>query len=257
MSWDSFAYFAAIAALMWIAGVAAAFRSRRKTAAALSAIGSAALLAFIILMWAGLGRPPMRTLGETRLWYSLFLSLVGIAIYLRWKYPWTLAFGSGMSLMFMCINLFKPEIHSGALMPALQSPWFVPHVTVYMFAYAMLGAATICAVILWMKYRRDGIPAEEMSRCDVLVRIGWAFLGMGMAMGALWAKQAWGDWWAWDVKETWALATWLGYLCYLHLNRRAQHSRLAFVILCISFLMLQMCWWGVNLLPSTGSLHVY
>ena len=100
---------------------------------------------------------------------------------------------------------------------------------------------------------------------------------MGIVMGALWAKQAWGDYWTWDPKETWAAATWLSYLLYLHL-RQGQGSALPSVtepvevtsysgkslrrtlfLLIFSFLLLQMCWWGVNYLPSAQgfSLHTY
>lgn len=100
----------------------------------------------------------MRTMGETRLWYSFFLPLAGIITYSRWRYKWILSFSFVLSLVFICINLFKPEIHNKTLMPALQSPWFAPHVIVYMFAYAMLGAAAVMAVyLLWIKkksYRR-------------------------------------------------------------------------------------------------------
>ena len=74
-------------------------------------------------------------------------------------------------------------------MPALQSAWFVPHVIVYMFAYAMLGAVTLFAVYLWFRKSPEEATDEELSICDRLVRIGWAFLSLGMTMGALWAKE--------------------------------------------------------------------
>ena len=142
-------------------------------------------------------------------------------------------------------------------MPALQSVWFVPHVIVYMFAYAMMGAVTIFALYLWL--RRREATSEEMGVCDNLVRIGWAFLTLGMIMGALWAKQAWGDYWTWDPKETWAAATWMSYLLYLHLRPRLKDNNIAFALLCFSFLLLQMCWYGINYLPSAqgASVHVY
>ena len=55
-----------------------------------------------------------------------------------------------------------------------------------------------------------------MELCDNLVNVGLAFMTLGMLFGALWAKEAWGHYWSWDPKETWAAATWLGYLCYIH-----------------------------------------
>jgi len=258
--WDQFIYFAVVAAILWVSGAVISFTQKRRwPAAALSASGTAVLFSFIVLFWFSLQRPPMRTMGETRLWYSFFLSMVGLVIYTVWHYKWILGYGSGMSIMFLCINLFKPEIHSRALMPALQSPWFVPHVTVYMFAYAILGAATLYAIYLWVSRHHTTTTNEEMRRCDILVHIGWAFLSMGMAMGALWAKQAWGDWWTWDPKETWALATWLCYLLYMHARPRTKDHRYMYALLILAFLMLCMCWFGVNILPAAkaGSIHAY
>ncbi|MDR0661528.1 MAG: hypothetical protein LBG19_12255 [Prevotellaceae bacterium] len=76
---------------------------------------------FIIGLWIGQERPPMRTMGETRLWYSFFLSLVGYITYKHWKYQWLLPFSGLVVCVFVCINIFKPEIHSKNLMPALRS----------------------------------------------------------------------------------------------------------------------------------------
>ena len=192
MSWSELIWFAAAATLCWLTGAVMAFRVKRIWPAATASIaGSAIFFAYIVGMWIALDRPPMRTMGETRLWYSFFLSLAGVAVFMRWRYRWVLSFSTMMSVVFICINLFKPEIHSKSLMPALQSVWFVPHVIVYMFAYAMMGAVTLFALYLWLRKRES--EREELSVCDNLVRIGWAFLTLGMIMGALWAKQAWGD----------------------------------------------------------------
>lgn len=286
MSWDSFVWFALAASALWLSGaVMSVVSKRRMPAVLLTGAGSIIFITFIVGVWVTLGRPPLRTMGETRLWFSLFLSLIGLGVYLRWRYRWVLPFGCLMAVMFACINIFKPEIHTEELMPALRSPWFVPHVIVYMFAYAVMGIATILAVrILWLARKPVTEPVElqrpletDLRLCDTLVRIGWGFLTMGIVMGALWAKQAWGDYWTWDPKETWAAATWLSYLLYLHL-RQGQGSalssvtstssvtdssnkalRFALLILIFSFLLLQMCWWGVNYLPSAQgfSLHTY
>ena len=280
MGWDSFAWFALGASLFWISGAVVSMISRRRLpAAVLTGCGSGIFIIFIAGVWVALGRPPLRTMGETRLWFSLFLSLIGLGVYLRWHYRWVLPFGCLMAVVFACINVFKPEIHTEELMPALRSPWFVPHVIVYMFAYAVMGIATILAVrLLWLFRKPVTDPVEETSSatpmphrqsrrqleadlrlCDTLVRIGWGFLTMGIVMGALWAKQAWGDYWTWDPKETWAAATWLSYLLYLHLRQGQGFSRRALLLLIFSFILLQMCWWGVNYLPSAQgfSLHTY
>ena len=259
MSWNSFLIYALGAILCWIAGAFLAFREKRVGAIGLSGFGSAIFLTFIIGMWISLERPPLRTMGETRLWYSFFLSIIGLGVYARYKYRWILSFSTLMSLVFVCINLFKLEIHSKTLMPALQSVWFVPHVIVYMFSYAMMGAATLFAAYLWFRKTPAEATDEELSVCDVLVRIGWAFLTLGMTMGALWAKEAWGDYWTWDPKETWAFATWISYLLYLHLRPSYKNRQVLFFWLFFSFILLQMCWWGINFLPSAQgtSVHTY
>lgn len=244
MSWDSFVWFALAASLFWISGaIVSVISKRRLPAAVLTGCGSAIFMTFIVGVWISLGRPPLRTMGETRLWFSLFLSLIGLVVYLRWRYRWVLPFGCLMAVMFASINIFKPEIHTEELMPALRSPWFVPHVIVYMFAYAVMGIATILALrILWLTRRSaaGSAPAPgsttpatvdatasplspslqgDLRLCDTLVRMGWGFITIGIVMGALWAKQAWGDYWTWDPKETWAAATWLSYLLYMHLRQ--------------------------------------
>lgn len=312
MSWNSFVWFALAASLFWISGaIVSVISKRRLPAAVLTGCGSAIFMTFIVGVWISLGRPPLRTMGETRLWFSLFLSLIGLVVYLRWRYRWVLPFGCLMAVMFAGINIFKPEIHTEELMPALRSPWFVPHVIVYMFAYAVMGIATILAIrILWLTRRSaaGSAPAagstapatveatasplspslqDDLRLCDTLVRMGWGFITMGIVMGALWAKQAWGDYWTWDPKETWAAATWLSYLLYMHLRQGsalssvtsagseaiarqnspaievASHSNKALhrtlFLLIFSFILLQMCWWGVNYLPSAQgfSLHTY
>src|SRR3712207_7848199 len=105
------------------------------------------------------------------------------------------------------------------------------------------------AVYLLFFKKKQG--EEELDICDNLVYVGWAFLTIGMLFGALWAKEAWGTYWAWDPKETWAAATWLAYLVYIHyrLNRQST-AKVALWILLINFVLLQMCWWGINYLPS-------
>ena len=259
MSWESLGLYALVSGICWITGACLAFWDYRKTAIGFSGLGSLVFLLFIIGMWVSLERPPLRTMGETRLWYSFFLSVVGLMLYVKSKYKWVLGFSALMSLVFVLINVLKPEIHSKTLMPALQSAWFVPHVIVYMFSYAMMGAVTLFSIYLWFRKSPKEASAVELAVCDNLVRVGWAFLTLGMTMGALWAKEAWGDYWSWDPKETWAFATWLSYLLYFHLRPSYKNQNFLFAWLIFSFILLQMCWWGINFLPSAreGSIHVY
>ena len=237
MSWEHFIYFAIASVLLWAVGAWAAWRNRSAIAYSATILGLLVFFAFILMMWISLERPPLRTMGETRLWYSFFLPLAGLIVYSRWKYKWILSFSTILALVFICVNLFKPEIHDKTLMPALQSPWFAPHVIVYMFAYAVLGAAAVMAIYL-LFIKKSGIAAEEFDITDNLVYVGLAFLTIGMLFGALWAKEAWGHYWSWDPKETWAAITWLAYLIYVHYRQLPRHrERLALWILIGSFVL--------------------
>ena len=161
MSWEHFIYFAIAAVLLWAVGAWAAWKDKTGLAYVTTVLGLLVFFAFILSMWISLERPPLRTMGETRLWYSFFLPLAGLIVYSRWKYKWILSFSTVLALVFICVNLFKPEIHDKTLMPALQSPWFAPHVIVYMFAYAVLGAAAVMA--LFLLFRKKPLTSEMVG----------------------------------------------------------------------------------------------
>ena len=261
MHWESFIWFALSSVACWLIGAAFAFQPRRyKLSVAFTFMGIALFSLFIIGLWLSLERPPMRTMGETRLWYALFLPVAGLVTFIRWRYRWTLWISALLSFVFICINLFKPEMHDKALMPALQSPWFVPHVVVYMIAYSLFSIAFIHAFYLLV--RRGDSPKQSsiISLCDHMVYLGTALLTIGMLLGALWAKAAWGHYWSWDPKETWAAATWMAWLLYIHDRlHKPEEQKTALWIVVIAFVILQICWVGVNYLPWAleNSTHIY
>ena len=157
-----------------------------------------------------------------------------------------------IAVCFFCVHHFMPILHSDTLVPALQSPWFKPHIIAYMIAYTLMGAVAMIA--LYQLVRGTG------NSQDVLVHAGLSLITIGMLFGALWAKEAWGHYWSWDPKETWAAITWFSYLVYVHYRQIPTHKpRLALWLLLVSFILLQMCWWGINFLPNAreASVHVY
>ena len=147
------------------------------------------------------------------------------------------------------------------LVPALQSWWMKLHVPANFIGYgafsiaAMLGAA-------WLLADRPFFAARLPSRIwlDELsyraVALGFVFFTIATILGALWAAEAWGGYWSWDPKETWALIVWLNYAAWLHMrlvkNLRggvlAWWSLAGFVITLFAFL-------GVNMFLS--GLHSY
>ena len=258
MTWDDFLWFAIPAVVCWLGAGIWVYLTPKRISDILMITGITLLAVFIAGLWIGLERPPLRTMGETRLWYSFFLSVVGFITCKRWKYKWLLSFSALMANVFICINIFKPEIQSKNLMPALQSYWFVPHVTVYILSYSMLAAATIASCIQLTKIAKNN-PNKQLYRLmDNLVYAGFGFLMLGMLMGCVWAKEAWGHYWSWDPKETWAFVTAAAYLVYIHGRLQKSDSKIILWVLPVAFILLLITWIGVNYLPAAqGSVHVY
>ncbi len=280
MVWNYFQEFALAAILLWLAGIITYSLSYRKGCSnalivsgnVLVGLGVVVLASFITILWISLDRPPMRTLGETRLWYAFFLPLIGLITFWRWRYKWFIIYSLFLAMLFLFIDYMKPDTYDKTLMPALQSPWFVPHVIVYIFAYALLAASSIVGVkgltdfyfpdrtikFKSFTYKTD-FQLNTLYLGDNLVYIGFAFLTFGLIFGALWAKEAWGHYWTWDPKETWAFLTWISYLIYIHFRHFQPKKILTPLwVLSVAFVVLLICWFGINYLPSAqNSVHVY
>jgi ABC-type transport system involved in cytochrome c biogenesis permease subunit len=214
---------------------------------------------YIAQLWISLERPPMRTKGETRLWYATIVPLLTLIIHMKLKTYWFAIYGQIMASVFLITNLVNPDYFDMTLMPALQSYWFVPHVIIYMVAYALL-ASTVMYAVRGFYLHGKGEPLKFLLiRADVLVYIGFAMATYGISFGALWAKEAWGSYWAWDPKETWALVSWLCYLSYIHFryrHRDKHYVALWFLVIC--FFLLLIGWLGVDYMPSAKqSMHSY
>lgn len=251
--WLCFPGFAVTAAICWLAGIGLRGMGRPRAGIAIYAAGVAVIAVYVGLLWFHLERPPLRTLGETRLWYALLLTALACVLSLRWRMGWPLAYAAWVAAIFLAINIWRPGHFDKTLMPALHSPLFVPHVVVYLLAYAFLTASALGGVRFFLG-NSDSLPS-----CDRAVWLGLALLTLGLLFGALWAKEAWGHYWTWDPKETWAFLTWAVYLAYVHIRiRYPQATRLAAGFLLAAVLVLGTCWFGVNYLPSTNtSVHTY
>lgn len=258
--WHNFEVFAIISLVTWFLAIVTSLTNKLGRIADISAIfGTLSLAIFIVLLWTNLQRPPLRTLGETRLWYSFFLAISGYVIFKRWKIKLMLMYSLGMAILFLLLNFLNPDIHSKTLMPALQSIWFVPHVIVYMIAYALLGLSALFGLLGLYTIRKDNLKEDFVLKTDNIVYIGFGFLTLGLIFGALWAKEAWGHYWTWDPKETWAFLTWAVYLIYIHFRIKSNIShKHMFSILLLAFIILLICWLGISYLPaSQNSIHIY
>lgn len=178
---------------------------------------------------------------------GMVLLMVGSILMLsgRWKMKVLIPIIVALAAVFSAISLAR--IRLGTLPPALRSLWFVPHLIVYMLAYAIMAVSLVLSFL----------KSEKLATlAPMLVKVCSALLLVGMLCGSVWAQRAWGDYWTWDPKECFAALTWLLTLGYIHIPSDRKKLRLAVLIL--AFIALQFTWYGVNYLPSaSNSLHTY
>nr|YP_009109324.1 cytochrome c heme attachment protein [Corallorhiza odontorhiza]AIW51793.1 cytochrome c heme attachment protein [Corallorhiza odontorhiza] len=183
------------------------------------------------------------------------------------------------------------EMHQPAiLVPALQSQWLMMHVSMMLFSYAALLCGSLLSVafivIVFQKKNflslrksflfgdmeylnekgsvfkktyflsfRNFYKYQLIQRLDYwsyrVISLGFAFLTIGILSGAVWANEAWGSYWNWDPKETWAFITWTIFAIYLHTRKNSilqdQGTNSAFVA-SIGFILIWICYFGINLL---------
>ena len=156
---------------------------------------------------------------------------------------------------------FVFESRPQPLPPALQSGLFLPHVAAYMAAYMILAKAAVQALrALAVGGRSEpaAVVGPEVGAYRV-VNLGFPLLTLGLVLGALWGKRAWGDWWNWDPKELWSLACWLIYAGYLHFRfiygKKHPCINSLWVICGTAAILLTLLW--VNLSRIFGGLHTY
>nr|YP_009640315.1 cytochrome c biogenesis protein [Chionanthus mala-elengi]QBS50729.1 cytochrome c biogenesis protein [Chionanthus mala-elengi] len=89
-----------------------------------------------------------------------------------------------------------------------------------------------------------------------VISLGFIFLTTGILSGAVWANEAWGSYWSWDPKETWAFITWIVFAIYLHIRTNIKWKGInSAIVASIGFLIIWICYFGVNLLGI--GLHSY
>jgi cytochrome c-type biogenesis protein CcsB len=183
---------------------------------------------------------------------------------LRWLgLPVTMlaAIGNGLA-----VTVFYVAV--APLVPALHSVWFLIHIVAAATSGAAFNVGGLMSVLYLLKKRAEdrgqvrGYLARVPSarRIDVIAYRLHAFAfplwTFTVAAGAIWAEYAWGRYWGWDPKETWALVTWVIYACYLHARSTAGwRGRRAAVIAIVGLASFWFNFVGINLLVS--GLHSY
>ena len=156
--------------------------------------------------------------------------IVGIHLLLVWKFGarWLgLLVAGGAALgLGLAVTVFYVDV--APVVPALHSVWFVIHIAAAALAGAafnIAGMATVLYLVVLRGQRRGHLNGylRRLPTAESLDRMAYRFHAFAfplwtfaVAAGAVWAEYAWGRFWGWDPKETWALVTWIVYACYLH-----------------------------------------
>ena len=154
------------------------------------------------------------------------------------------------------------------LVPALKSYWMKIHVPANFIGYGSFAFSAMVGVAYLLRDRAerlhpDGrvvrrLPSLEMLD-DIMYRyiaLGFAFFTLATILGALWAAEAWGGYWSWDPKETWALIVWLNYAAWLHMRfSKGWRGRPLAVWSFVGLIVTTFCFLGVNIFLS--GLHSY
>jgi cytochrome c-type biogenesis protein CcsB len=224
-------------------------------------VGLAAHTLSIIQRWHLAGRPPVANMHESMVLFAWAVIAIGALLERGYRLG---CFGS--AIVFLGLVLFGgSRLWPDAilpLVPALKSPWLFWHVASCMLAYGALAIGWLAGgLYLVVGHRRTTDEARlRLQAIDALAyhatAFGFLMLAGGIITGSIWANLAWGSWWSWDPKETWALITWLTYAIYLHhrLAMKWHPEKLAWFSVC-AFPLVLFTFLGVNYLLV--GLHSY
>lgn len=164
-------------------------------------------------------------------------------------------------LAFLSLALSMVLSKTVPSIPGLASRWVVLHVAVILLSYGLLAVAFSTATLylvqekLLKAKKLRGIfkklpPLEELDSIVYrLILISFPLLTLGLLTGAAWAMQEWGTFWAWEPKQTWALATWILYMVYIHSRVVVGwRGRKTIFLVLIAFGVLLFTFLGVNLM---------
>ncbi len=235
---------------------------------ALTVVGFLLSVAGVIFRGLAAGRAPWGNMFEFTTSAMVFVVATYLVLVwrsgLRWiGLPVTLlaAIGNGLA-----VTVFYVAV--APLVPALHSIWFIIHIVAAAIAGSAFNVGGVLSILYLIKSRAEerGQVTGYLTRLPSAKRIDlfayrtlafafplWTFT---VAAGAIWAEYAWGRYWGWDPKETWALVTWVIYAGYLHARATAGwRGRRAAVIAIIGLASFWFNFVGINLLVS--GLHSY
>lgn len=224
------------------------------------------------LMGIDIGHIPVSNLYEVFILFSIITALLYLHYEQRYK---TRALGAFVLLVisaavgFILWYTFDRQAHEiQPLVPALNSYWMKIHVPANFIGYGSFSLAAMVGVVFIIRHHAvstnpGGLIATRLPSLDLLedviykaIALGFAFFTLATILGALWAAEAWGGYWSWDPKETWALIVWLNYAAWLHmrLTKGWNGTPMAWWAI-IGFFVTLFAFLGVNMFLS--GLHSY
>ena len=287
-----FAAFLLLLLAMPLAFWSVASKARTGSVQLLVAMANLLLTSQLVLRWWESGHFPISNLYESLCFLAWACTLTQLLVERSWPSPIVAAAATPMGLGCIAFASFAlpDQLQTSApLVPALRSSWLVMHVSVIMVSYAALLVGSLLSLAVLVTDRGEALELRSSSigsggfrqsvgvgndgvlqlqsiqlstteQLDSLsyrtITVGFLMLTVGIVSGAVWANEAWGSYWSWDPKETWALICWLVYAAYLHtrLSRGWQGRRPALVAV-LGLVVIAVCYIGVNLLGI--GLHSY
>lgn len=254
----------------------------------LMTLSNALLLSFLILRWNESGHFPLSNIYEALMFLSWCFTVIHLILE-RFTKNLLLSCISAPTAFFInafaTLSLPQELQKASPLVPALQSNWLMMHVTVMILSYAALISGSLLAIAFLIlspaqkntilasvtaKYSQEtNLQFNNLSKNQNInlsitldnlsyriIGVGFPLLTIGILSGAVWANEAWGSYWSWDPKETWALLTWLIFAIYLHTRiTRGWEGRKPAFIAALGFFIVWICFLGVNLIGE--GLHSY
>lgn len=218
------------------------------------------------LMGADVGHIPVSNLYEVFILFALITAM--FYLYYEQRYA-TWQLGPFVMLVIVAAIAFllwymiarEESADIKPLLPALQSWWMKIHVPANFIGYGSFAlSAMVGSAYLLKSHGRlvDRLPPLEVLD-DVMyksISVGFAFFTVATILGALWAADAWGTYWQWDPKETWALIVWANYAAWLHMRLiTGLRGRVAAWWALVGLLVTTFAFLGVNMFLS--GLHSY
>ena len=240
----------------------------------------------LLIRWVGEGYFPLSNLYESLIFLSWTISFIHLFVESKTqsRIIGSLAtplvfFISGFSSLTLPVEMQKAL----PLVPSLQSNWLMMHVSMMMISYATLIVGSLFSLLYlaFVYFNKDQkelsievsgnqnssiSTSSNSSKLSLLetvdiwsyriIGLGFPFLTIGIISGAVWANEAWGSYWSWDPKETWALITWLVFAIYLHSRLlKGWQGKKAAALGSAGFFVIWICYLGVNFLGK--GLHSY